>query len=294
MMTLSGSDGFIRPLYDLEDLITYADDNYAGVGNDSLEQAKGMVEIMMNRTVKWMKMSGLKIKVSKTELCVFHRRNLVQITLEIDGILISSKRTINVLGITFDSKMKWNDHVEKAIKESSSSPYAIKLIGKYFSPDEVRNLLTALFYSKLYYGSEVWHLPGLELKLKKGLKLASANACKLCIPRDNVHLLAHTEIHNIAKRALPDDMCMYKHAVMLHKLLRNDLCDDEMMNLNFQLADNERSMKIRFIRRQNYDVGKNILLNRLHVINDKIDKNWINLSIDSYKMKCKELFLMNN
>ena len=92
---------------------------------------------------------------------------------------------------------------------------------------------------------------------------------------------------------MPEDMCMYKHALMLHKLLRNDLCDDEMMNLNFQLVDNERSMKISFIRRQNYDVGKNILLNQ-HVINDKIDKNLINLSIDSYKVKCKELLLMNN
>ena len=86
---------------------------------------------------------------------------------------------------------------------------------------------------------------------------------------------------------------MYKHALMLHKLLRNDLCDDEMMNLNFQLADNERATKLSFIRIQKYDVGKNILLNRLQVLNGKIEKNWINLSLDSYKMKCKELFLMN-
>ena len=36
---------------------------------------------------------------------------------------------------------------------------------------------------------------------------------------------------------------------------------------------------------------KNILLNRLHAINNKVEKHWINLSIDSYKVKCKELFL---
>ena len=207
--------------------------------------------------------------------------------------MISSKGTINVLGIIFDSRMKWNEHVEKAVKESNSSLYAIKLIRKYFSPDETRNLLTAVFYSKLYYGSEIWHLPGLELKLKKRLKLASANACKLCLPRENAHLLSHTEIHNLAKRALPENMCLYKHALMIHKMLRNDLCDDEMRNLNFQLADNERATKLNFIRIQKYDVGKNILLNRLHVLNGKIDKNWINLSIDSYKVKCKELFLTN-
>ena len=87
---------------------------------------------------------------------------------------------------------------------------------------------------------------------------------------------------------------MYKHALILYKLLRNDMCDDEMMHLNFQIADNERSTKMSFFKRQKYDVGKNILLNRLHILNDKIEKNWINLKLDSYKIKCKELFLMTS
>ena len=148
-----------------------------------------------------------------------------------------------------------------------------------------------MYYSKLYYGSEIWHLPGLTLKLKKNIKMASANACKQCIPRDNAQLLTHTEIHTLAKRAMPEDMCMYKHALMLYKLLRNDLCDDEMMYLNFQIADNRRSTKFNFIKNQKYDVGKNILLNRMHILNDKIEKNLLNLTLSSYKVKCKELFL---
>ena len=198
------------------------------------------------------------------------------------------------MAITFDSTMKWEDHVKKAINDSNSNLYAIRMIRKYFSPQEIKNLLTALFYSKLYYGSEIWHLPGLQLKLKKSLKLASANACKLCIPRENAHLLTHTEVHALAKRAMPENMCIYKHALILHKLLRNELCNDEMMYLNFQIAENNRSTKMNFMKIQNYDVGKNILLNRLHILNDKIEKNWINLSIDSYKIKCKELFLKAN
>ena len=245
----------------------------------------------MNGIAKWMKMSGLKINIAKTELCVFHRRNLVQVSIELDGTEIKSKRTMNVLGVLFDSTMKWNDHVIKAINDSNSSLYAIKLIRKFFSPEEVRNLLTSLYYSKLYYGSEIWHLPGLALNLKSKIKLASANACKLCISRDNVIWLSHTEIHNQAKRAMPDNMCMYKHALMLYKLLRSDLCDDELMYLNFQIADGRRSTKFKFIKNQNYDVGKNILLNRMHILNDRIEKSLIDLTLTSYKVKCKELFL---
>ena len=41
------------------------------------------------------------------------------------------------------------------------------------------------------------------------------------------------------------------------------------------------------------DVGKNILLNRMNILNNKIEKNWINMSLNTYKVKCKEKFLKN-
>ena len=54
---------------------------------------------------KWLKESGLKVNESKTELCIFHRRENTNGRLVIDGVLIESKNEINVLGITFDSKL---------------------------------------------------------------------------------------------------------------------------------------------------------------------------------------------
>ena len=34
--------------------------------------------------------------------------------------------------------------------------------------------------------------------------------------------------------------------------------------------------------------------NRLAHLNDKIDKSWLEQSIDTFKVKCKQLFLQNN
>ena len=45
------------------------------------------------------------------------------------------------------------------------------------------------------------------------------------------------------------------------------------------------------IKRQNYDVGENALPNRMHELNNMIEKNWLNLNLESYKVKCKDLFL---
>ena len=37
----------------------------------------------------------------------------------------------------------------------------------------------------------------------------------------------------------------------------------------------------------------NNLLNRFHDLNNKIDKDWLNVSLETYKTRCKLLFLEN-
>ena len=75
--------------------------------------------------------------------------------------------------------------------------------------------------------------------------------------------------YNNNKPALPEAIFPYRHAILAFKLLRQD---DEYMLLNFQISKNERETKMRFLKRQNFDVGKNILLNRLHILDNNIEK----------------------
>ena len=188
------------------------------------------------------------------------------------------------------TKLTWVEHIKSAIRTSNTTLHAIKIIRKYFNLEELRTLLTSLFYSKLYYGSEIWHTTGLNRGIQKSLKFASANALKICITRSD-SFMTHTEIHKQARRAMPTQMCQYRHAINLYKLFKNQCPEDEFLQLNFQLCDNQRSTKLVFIKRQNYEVGSNILLNRLHSLNNLIEKDWMDLSYNSYKIKCKELFL---
>ena len=137
----------------------------------------------------------------------------------------------------------------------------------------------------------IWHIPGLSLALNKSIKFASANARRTCLPGMSI-MNTHTEIHNMAQRALPANVCMCKYAIMFYKLIQNIICEDEFLYLNFQLLDNERVTKFKFVKQQSFDVGKNILLNRMYdTIDNKIDKKWLQLGLDSYKIECKDLFL---
>ena len=197
---------------------------------------------------------------------------------------------MNVLGMKFDSKLKWNEQVEMAIKSANTSLHGLRMIRKYFTNTEMRSMVTAIFMSRLYYGAEVWHIPGLTRILHKKIKLASASALRLCAPGVTA-FSTHTEIHQLAERALPEKMCLYRHAILLYKIFNCIICENEFVNLNFQLYDNERSQKLVFLEDRKYEAGKNILLNRFTELNNMIDKNWLNLSLETFKIKCKSIFL---
>ena len=96
----------------------------------------------------------------------------ILVALATNGTQIESSNQINILGIIFDSNLKWEPQYENAIKAANHNVHAIKIIAKCFKTEEKKTLLTSLFYSKLYYGSEVWHLPGRSMTQNKKLKFA--------------------------------------------------------------------------------------------------------------------------
>ena len=85
---------------------------------------------------------------------------------------------MNVPGVCFDSKLTWSLHVAKTINKVNIALLAVRLIKKYFTSSEIKQLITSNFYSILYYNSEIRHLPSLKQVLKQQLLLASARALK--------------------------------------------------------------------------------------------------------------------
>jgi hypothetical protein len=77
----------------------------------------------------------------------------------------------------------------------------------------------------------------------------------------------------------------------MYKLFNNYEPMNEHLHAKFQLVDNPRSTKVVFRKSQNLECGKNIPLNRFVELNNLIEKDWLRLSIDYFKIKCKSLFL---
>ena len=170
---------FISPLADITTPTTYADDNYLfGSGNTEKEALKnciGETEVAM----KWFMNRGFKVNKSRTEICVFHQM-IQKNEVILDNEKINVLRNIKILGLIFDSKLNWYNQTVSAIEKANKAKQALRIILRYFSTDEMIQLATALFYSRLYYGAKVWLTSALSAPLKKKLLQTSSKMLKIC------------------------------------------------------------------------------------------------------------------
>ena len=152
------------------------------------------------------------------------------------------------------------------------------------------NLITSNFYSILYYNSEIWHLPSLKPTLKQKLLSASARALKVCNSyADNT--MSFEAIHELCKRATPSKMQKYKLAICLHKIYNIEFNPIEFYLLNNNQVVTSRQRNFIILKSNRTRVGLNSLANRLHTNNGLIPLDWLNLSIETFKVRCKKLFL---
>ena len=153
-------------------------------------------------------------------------------------------------------------------------------------------LITSNFYSILFYNCDVWLIPSLKPQLKKQILSASAKALFMITPNFN-NSISHDQVHSLNNRATPNQIMIFKHAILLYKIWNEKVHSKEWMALNFQQNFNERNNTVNVFETNNLKVGKNLPVNRLKLINGLINYEWLNLSANSFKVLCKREFLMN-
>ena len=119
---------------------------------------------------------------------------------------------------------------------------------------------------------------------------SSANALKICSPYYD-YTMSFDFLHKINERATPHKFMLYKHAIELHKLFNLQQPPLDWMALNFDQATSRRQTHFTTLSSNNYKIGNNILSNRLSILNGRINLEWLNLTLNSFKIKCKKLLL---
>jgi hypothetical protein len=64
------------------------------------------------------KKSGLKLNKNKTKICLFYRKDHLPIDMVFNNVTVKGQKTINVLGVIFDSKLQSTNQVCNVIKKA--------------------------------------------------------------------------------------------------------------------------------------------------------------------------------
>jgi hypothetical protein len=72
--------------------------------------------------------------------------DLTPVTLNINGVHITTKKSINILGVIFDSKLNWTEQVTSFVYKSKKSLNAIRIIRKCFNTKELVQIVTSTYF----------------------------------------------------------------------------------------------------------------------------------------------------
>ncbi len=80
----------------------------------------------------------------------------------------------------------------------------------------------------------------------------------------------------------------YTAAVSLNDLIKKEIPEDKCINLQLNIQNDRRNVRLSFQANNKLKCGFNCLPNRFKSITNEIDKEWSDLTRDTYKTKCKK------
>ena len=113
----------------------------------------------------------------------------------------------------------------------------------------------------------------------------SAKAIEVCMVFLDP-MISYVNIHLMSSRALPDSMMLFKLSIQLYKLYNAKEHSLEWISLNFNQILTSRQTTFSILKTNNRKVGINVLTNCFSVLNGKIGLDWLNNTLDLFKVKC--------
>jgi len=225
---------------------------------------------------------------TKTEFIVFGNPATERpINVTLGNTVLSSLKAMKVLGIMFDSNLKWDIQVNKTIAKCSSVSYSLRLLNKILPRNLHRQVIYSHFISHLMYGSPIWagcikqkDTRRLSSCLNKMLRLHCYDFKK---NKHNYELCAESKIRSFKSQVLVQD------AKTLYRLVTQCNNFDLTQRLTQQSTFVPRyPSRISFIDYGRKRVARNSFINRAKAINASIPFDWVDLVHGCFDLRLKK------
>ena len=135
------------------DIASYANDNTPYVIADNIDGVIKSLEEASEILFKWFNDNLMRINADKCHLLV-STNNTVKI--KIGNFYITNSKSEKLLGVKFDHKLSFDDHISKLCKKVSRKIHALSRVASYMNTSKRRILMNAFFKSQFSYCLLVW------------------------------------------------------------------------------------------------------------------------------------------
>jgi hypothetical protein len=125
---------------------------------------------------------------------------------------------MRVLGVMFDSRLAWENHVLHVSSTVKKKMHALRKISSDLSQAELLNIANGSIFSVLYYAAGTWLNEALQEKLLKRLKVLSNATLQIVFGKKRQEC-STVELHSLANMLTPSQMALYYPGCLLQKVL---------------------------------------------------------------------------
>jgi len=270
------------------EVVVYADDSFvicsAATEFDAIEKANKVLKCHL----EWLTSIGMVVNPTKTE--VMYMNHEKTITLNYGETAISSIKSMRVLGVWFDYKLAWSTQLQKVKNACRSLRPALRLLRRKLHDEELLQVITSNYYSRLYYGSEVWY-PCLSYSLKKSISPIHYFPLRLVL-RDYKRTFSNATLSFLTKRATPQQYNNFKMGKALVSISTN--CEPFFLFhelLTNSSIEQRKPLRPRFYDSSRSKIGRQSFPNRVTAIAQQLDFDWLQLhSKDGLRSQLKKSF----
>ncbi|KAI1000610.1 hypothetical protein K3495_g7584 [Podosphaera aphanis] len=164
----------------------YADDAAFFASAKSLKDCHSKLQRHLNLSQAWAKGNGITFDVKKTELIYFHnKRKYEELPLRIEHTEIRSREVLKWLGILFDRKLSFKQHVrcvyQRAVVVTDHVRRLCNTI-RSISFALPRQAVQGCVFATLYYGAETWYGPQTSKWALNQIQLGINRAARAMLP----------------------------------------------------------------------------------------------------------------
>jgi len=223
---------------------------------------------------------------NQTHLLFFVQNSIPINKFSFGGEIIQNCDNIKVLGVNFQSNLKWTTHVNKLVQKCQSLSYSIRILYPIMSRKQPKMIINAHVISQLTYAMPVW-AGNLRLIDVRRLNSVLFKLVRLhCRDFSNLH--SYKVLSDMSGIRSLTSLRIMADTIMLYRLVTYPLNTEITLRLIQQSSFSFRyPNRIVFFDFSINMHGRSSFIYRSKYISELITFPWTNLSINAFRTKLK-------